>query len=62
LDYFSDRITEHEFVVRSLQLSCAPKLETIVTNDGHEFGETPEWELGEILGVYPSTEYPEFCI
>jgi hypothetical protein len=45
LDYFSDRVTKHQFVEQSLQLSCAPKLESLVTNDGHKFGDLPEWEL-----------------
>jgi hypothetical protein len=62
LDYFSDRITEHKFVERSLQLSCAPKLVSFVTNDGHKFGDVPDWELFDILGVQFSPSEDEFCV
>ncbi len=62
LDYFSGFIAEHKYVERSLQLSCAPKLVSLVTNDSHKFGDIPDWELWDILGVHFPPREDDYCV
>jgi hypothetical protein len=62
LNYFSNRITQPKFVEQSLQLSCAPKLESLGANDGHTFGDIPDWELWDIKGVHFPPRDDGFCV